>query len=398
MMSNSSLFITSYTLTNALGSGIAASCHQLKSAQSGLRKSAQYGITLDTWVGVVEDLSHYEIQKQWREYDCRNNRQADLALQQDGFSERVMQASSQYGAARIGVFLGSSTSGIEETEIAYKQLTATDDCMPDSYCYQTTQNVFSVADFVRNKLALKGPAFVMSTACSSSAKVFASAYRYMASGLIDAAVVGGVDSLCQTTLYGFNSLELVSSSQCRPWDNNRKGINIGEAAGFALLEWGSPTDTGLVLRSYGESSDAYHMSTPHPDGLGAANAMHKALQAANMNAADIDYINLHGTGTRSNDMSEDRAVMQVFGNHVPCSSTKAWTGHTLGAAGITEALFSCIAIENNFMPESLNFSEQDPRLSVNILTQRTDQMITNVMTNSFGFGGTNCCLILGKQT
>jgi len=397
MMKDTPLFITSCTLTNALGRGLDASRDKLESAQSGLRKSDLCGIALDTWVGEVEGLSTHQIESLWQQYDCRNNRLADLALQQDGFSDQVRKAADKYGATRIGVFLGTSTSGIEETEIAYAQLAPDDECMPDSYRYQYTQNVFSVTDFVRNKLALRGPALVISTACSSSAKVFASAYRYMASGLIDAAVVGGVDSLCQTTLYGFNSLELVSSNQCRPWDNNRSGINIGEAAGFALLEWGLPTDTGIVLKSYGESSDAYHMSTPHPEGHGAATAMQNALQVADMSASDIDYINLHGTGTRSNDLSEDRAVISVFGDQVPCSSTKAWTGHTLGAAGITEVLFSCIAIDNNFMPECLNYNEKDPALAANVLRQRIDRPLANVMTNSFGFGGTNCCLILGKQ-
>ena len=398
MIKNSPLYITACTLTNALGRGYAVSREKLMTAQTGLQKSGLIGIGLDTWVGEVAGLDLHQIDEPWRQYDCRNNRLADLALQQDGFIEQVSRVSERYGASRIGVFMGTSTSGIEETELAYAQLGPDDEQMPSSYRYAYTQNVFSIADFVRQRLSLRGPAVVISTACSSSAKVFASAYRYLACGLIDAAVVGGVDSLCQTTLYGFNSLELVSAEQCSPWDKNRNGINIGEAAGFALLERDSASNSNILLKSYGESSDAYHMSTPHPEGHGAANAMRKALIAAGLQADDIGYINLHGTGTRSNDMSEDRAVVSVFGERTPCSSTKSWTGHTLGAAGITEALFSCMVIENDFMPECLNYHESDPQLSVNVLSHTMQATVSNVMTNSFGFGGTNCCLILGRPS
>jgi 3-oxoacyl-[acyl-carrier-protein] synthase-1 len=239
---------------------------------------------------------------------------------------------------------------------------------------------------------------VISTACSSSAKVFAAAQRYIDAGLCDAALVGGVDSLCLTTLYGFNSLQLVSEQPCRPSDARRNGLSLGEAAGFTLLMRASDDDRGDVqLCGYGESSDAYHMSSPHPDGLGAQLAMQSALDRAGLSARDIDYINLHGTATPANDLAEGKAIAAMFGSDTPCSSTKGWIGHTLGAAGISEALFSLLAIRHGFLPQSLNTEQPDPAIPCRILTAREDRAPRRVLSNSFGFGGTNCSLILGAR-
>ena len=235
----------------------------------------------------------------------------------------------------------------------------------------------------------------VSTACSSSAKVFASAYRHIKAGLCDAAVVGGADSLCFSTLYGFSSLGLVSDRPCRPWDAGRSGMNIGEGAGFALLEKKDGGVAGVALLGYGESSDAYHMSSPHPEGAGAATAMKSALAMAGVTADAIDYINLHGTGTRANDASEDRAIMKVFGGGTPCSATKGWTGHTLGAAGITEILFALGSIERGFIPGTLNSERLDPALSAGVLLRNRVAPVSCVLSNSFGFGGSNCSLVLG---
>ncbi len=219
----------------------------------------------------------------------------------------------------------------------------------------------------------------------------------MQAGLCDAAIVGGVDSLCQMTLYGFNSLQLVSSRRCRPADATRDGINIGEAAGFALLEW-SDDAHDLRLLGYGESSDAYHMSTPHPEGDGALAAMQQALLRAGLSHSDIDYINLHGTATPANDRSEDRAVHRLFGADTPCSSTKGYTGHTLGAAGIVEIGFAALAIEHGFMPGSLNTETIDPELQAQVILQPRQAQLRTVMSNSFGFGGSNACLIIGRAS
>ncbi len=387
------LKITHYTLTNALGRGKSASLEALQRGHSGLRPCDLDEVNLPTWIGRVAELENLPLPEVWRAYDCRNNRLALLGLQQDGFLPAVETAKARYGAERIGVFIGTSTSGIATTERAYRE--RQDDRLPADYTPATTHNIASPCHFVRLALGLNGPALAISTACSSSAKVFAAADRYIHSGLCDAAIVGGIDSLCLTTLYGFNSLDLISERPCRPWDAQRNGINIGEAAGYALLEKPHDGETGLHLLGYGESSDAYHMSTPHPQGDGALSAMSQALQRSGLAPTQIDYINLHGTATRSNDASEDRAVSRLFKPCPPCSSTKGFTGHTLGAAGITEAVFSLLCLEAGWMPQSLQTDTIDPELGANILLQPQVAPIRHVLSNSFGFGGNNCSLIFG---
>jgi 3-oxoacyl-[acyl-carrier-protein] synthase-1 len=317
-----------------------------------------------------------------------------LGLAADGFESAVAAARERYGAHRIAVIIGTSTSGILETELAYRQRDAAGR-LPATFNYRTTHENYAVTDFTRRYLSLQGPAFTISTACSSSAKVFASASRMIASGLCDAAVVGGVDSLCMTTLYGFSSLEIVSTAPCRPADAERSGISIGEAAGFALLEKADGRNDVPCLLGYGESSDAYHMSTPHPEGAGARLAMTAALQRSGIEPAQIDYVNLHGTATRANDSAEDLAVSGLFGSTTPCSSTKGWTGHTLGAAGITEAAIGCLCLREGLLPASLNTTTVDPGFSMNVLLENRSQPIRRVLSNSFGFGGNNASLVLG---
>ena len=331
------------------------------------------------------------------DFDCRNNRLALLGLLQDGFVDAVHAAIGKYGAQRIGVFVGTSTAGILQTELAYRRRDPTSGALPTDFIYRTTHNTFSVADFTRHYFGLTGPAVVVSSACSSSAKVFASARRMMAAGLIDAAIVGGVDSLCLTTLYGFNSLGLISAQACRPFDAARDGISIGEAAAFALLESvpAQLDDDAVLLLGVGESSDAYHMSSPHPEGLGARMAMQDALKMAQLAPADIDYINLHGTATQSNDAAEAKAVSALFGPDTPCSSTKGATGHTLGAAGGLEAVICALALQHGLLPGGLNLQQLDPALAVNYLRENREQAVTRVLSNSFGFGGTNCSLVFG---
>lgn len=394
-MINISPVITHYTLLNALGRGVAASLQGLRQGRSGLRRNDYAPAPLPTWIGRVEGVEGVELPEQLREFDCRNNRLAAMCLAADDFSVAVAELRQRYGAERIGVYLGTSTSGIEQTEAAYRKRDA-EGRLPGDFHYMQTQNIFSLGDFVRRYLKLKGPAQVISTACSSSAKVFATASRHMAAGLCDAAIVGGVDSLCATTLYGFNSLELVSAQRCRPWDVRRNGINIGEGAGFAVLEKPAGDDGRIGLLGYGESSDAYHMSTPHPEGDGALAAMQQALSRAGLAPQAIDYINLHGTATPSNDRSEDRAVSRLFGTTPACSSTKGLTGHTLGAAGITEAIFSMLSIEHGLLPASANTEQKDPSLKANVLLQQREQAVHYAMSNSFGFGGSNCSLVFGR--
>ncbi|MCU7935712.1 MAG: beta-ketoacyl-[acyl-carrier-protein] synthase family protein [Candidatus Thiodiazotropha sp. (ex Dulcina madagascariensis)] len=387
------LTITHYTLTNALGRGREASLQALRNDHSGLRPCDLPNVDLETWIGRVNGLEEMAFNTGLETFDCRNNRLACLALQQDDFLPAVERAKQDYGADRIGLFLGTSTSGIATTETAY--LERTDDRLPPDYAPADTHNIFSANSFVRRFLGLTGPSLAISTACSSSAKVFAAAHRYIETGICDAALVGGVDSLCLTTLYGFTALDLVSAQTCRPWDSARNGINIGEAAGFALLQRPRDNLSAPSLLGYGESSDAYHMSTPHPQGDGALSAMQQALQRAGLEPGEIDYINLHGTATRSNDASEDRAVYRLFGRQPACSSTKGFTGHTLGASGITESIFSLLCLEDGLLPCNLQTRQTDPDLQANIVLQRQHRPISRVLSNSFGFGGNNCSLIFG---
>ena len=390
------LRISACTIVNALGAGREAALSAWERDRGGLRQCDFPGAELDTWIGRVEGLEDDPLPKQWTPFDCRNNRLARAGLVQAEFADAVDAARIRYGPRRIGVFVGTSTAGIGETERAYRMRSPETGKLPDEFSYRFTHNTYSIADFTRQFLDIGGPCEAVSTSCSSSAKVFAAAYRFMRAGLCDAAVVGGVDSLCLTTLYGFSSLDLVSPHPCRPWDAARDGLNIGEAAGFALLEWAGQDTPGVALIGYGESSDAYHMSSAHPEGAGAVMAMQRALDSAGLEPRVVDYINLHGTATPANDASEDTAVVSLFGTRVPCSSTKGWTGHTLGAAGITEAIFVCLSIEAGIIPGTLHTTDLDPRLSANVIVTGQAQAVDVAMSNSFGFGGTNCSLVFGR--
>ena len=388
------LLVTHFATANPLGLGAAAMLKALREARTGLRPNDFEHAEINTWIGRVDGLERQPVVTELAGFDCRNNRLAQLGLRQDGFEPVVAQARKKYGAERIAVLIGTSASGILETELAYRKRHPADGALPADLNYQGSHNLFSVADFVRRYLHLQGPSEVISTACSSSAKVFASAYRFIEAGWCDAAVVGGVDSLCLTTLHGFASLELLSDQPCRPCDAARNGISIGEAAGFALLE--RHGEANIALLGYGESSDAYHMSTPHPQGEGARLSMHKALDCAGLTSEEIDCINLHGTATPANDSVEDQAICQLFGESTPCSSTKGWTGHTLGAAGITEAIISMLCIEHGFIPGTLNLETPDPQLKSRIVKVNENRALKRVLSNSFGFGGNNCSLVFGR--
>lgn len=392
------LWLSHFTATSSIGRGLDQTLDALRQRRGGLVPCAFDTVDLATFVGEVADVDAVQLPAQLSDFDCRNNRLALLGLTQDGFGEAVRAAITKYGAQRIGVFLGTSTSGILQTELAYRRRDPVSGALPADFIYATTHNTFSVADFTRQFFGLTGPAGVVSSACSSSAKVFASARRMMAAGLIDAAVVGGVDSLCLTTLYGFNALGLISSQACRPFDVARDGISIGEAAAFALLERlpEQLDEDAVLLLGVGESSDAHHMSSPHPDGLGARLAMQDALKTAHLKASDIDYINLHGTATPSNDAAETLAVAAVFGSATPCSSTKGATGHTLGAAGGMEAVICALALQHGLLPGGLNTQQLDPALPLNYLLDSREQPVSHALSNSFGFGGTNCSLIFGR--
>jgi len=390
------LAISRYSIVNCLGAGSRAVADAIRGRRSGLVPCDFETVALDTYIGRVPGLEEARVRPDLGAYDCRNNRLAQLGLDADDFAGAVTGARKRYGAEHIGVFVGTSTSGILEAELAYRLRDPQSGALPPGFRYAETQNTFSLADFVRRYLALEGPACVVSSACSSTAKVFGNAARMIATGVCDAAVVGGVDTLCLTTLYGFHSLELTSRGPCRPFDAERDGISIGEGAGFALLErMPAATGAAVALLGIGESSDAYHMSTPHPEGLGAKLAMERALASAGLGPSDIDYVHLHGTGTRTNDAAEDRAVSDLFDAVTPCSSTKGATGHLLGAAGITEAIICMLAIGRDLMPGSANTRSVDPALKSNYLVANREARVRRALSNSFGFGGSNCSLVLG---
>ena len=390
------LQISAYTATSAVGVGKEPLAEALATSTSGLRANDFGPAPLPTWIGRVEGLEDVRLPEALAQWDCRNNRLAWLGLQADGFLEAVAAARETYGASRIALILGTSTSSIGETELAYTQLDA-DGKFPPAQRRPAVHSPHSLAMFVQQALGLTGPSETISTACSSSAKVFASAERLIRLGLADAAVVGGADTLCGSVLFGFNSLELVSSEPCRPFDARRKGISLGEAAGFALVERvQDDADAPLRLLGYGEASDAHHMSTPHPEGLGAERALDDALARAGLAPEAIDYINMHGPATQKNDEVVGALIARRFPARTHASSTKGFMGHTLGAAGIVESVISLLAIERGLMPGTVNTAELEEGFGPQIRLAPAHGEVRYALTNSFGFGGNNCSLVFGK--
>jgi 3-oxoacyl-[acyl-carrier-protein] synthase I len=386
------LQLSAFTASCAAGTGRRAIVESLRNRRSGLARNDFTEAPLDTFIGRVAGVESQPIPAPLAHWECRNNRLAWLGLQQDGFYDAVQQTRNKYGASRIALVLGTSTSSIGATEEGYRRLGA-DGQYPEELRRPPVHTVHSLGSFVQEALGLTGVCVTVATACSSSAKVFPQAERLIRLGLADAAVVGGVDTLCYSVLFGFNSLELVSSEPCRPFDPERKGISLGEAAGFALLE---KEGDGPRLLGYGESSDAHHMSSPHPEGLGARNAINDALARAGLTPGDIDYINLHGTASQKNDEVEARIVAELFPETTRASSTKGWTGHALGAAGILETVISLLALEHGFTPGTLNTRELDGACGPQIRLENGDGEVSHVMSNSFGFGGSNCVLLFGR--
>lgn len=393
------LLLSAYTATTCLGVGLNAHRAALRENRSGLAPCTFETVDVPTWVGEVAGVDEVVMPEAVAAFDCRNHRLALLALQADGFADRVRDAVARHGASRVGVFMGTSTSGILQTELAYRRRDPVTGALPADFSYATTHNPYALAECLRQHLGITGQSTTISTACSSSAKVFAAAARQIELGTLDAALVGGVDSLCLTTLYGFASLELTSREPCRPSDAGRDGISVGEGAAYALLERDGPADADAVwLLGAGESSDAHHMSAPHPEGLGARMAMQAALRSAGLSAGDIHYINLHGTATPANDLAEGKAVASVFGEGVTCSSTKGATGHTLGAAGAVESVLCALALRDQFMPGSPGTRALDPAIPIRYQLQGGGASLRHVLTNSFGFGGSNCSLVFGKRS
>lgn len=385
--------LVDYESTTAAGLDVAQLRQAIAAQRSGLRPNDFPGSSIQTWIGRIPQIDEIDL----GEWQSRNNALAALGLEQGTIKQTLSGLIQRFSAVRIGIVMGSSTSSIDRTESAYSKL---DDNgkLTAEFRQPRVHNPHAPSLFVAHYTGIKGPALTINTACSSSAKVFATAARWLNAGIVDAVLVGGVDTLCLSVLHGFDSLQLVSSKQCKPFDQNRDGINLGEAAGYAILMRSEEVDSDISigLRGYGESSDAYHMSHPHPDGLGARLSMQQALDMSGLSADAIDYINLHGTSSQANDLIEGQLISNLFPKTTLCSSTKAWMGHTLGAAGITEALIAVDALQTGLIPGSLNLEQLDEKLDLSIQAQNHQRDLQHVMSNSFGFGGNNCTLLFSK--
>jgi 3-oxoacyl-[acyl-carrier-protein] synthase-1 len=387
------LRVNAYTVCSAAGRGRDATLETLRSRTAGLSENDFSAQPVQTYIGRVTGIEGEPLPEHLAHWDCRNNRLAWIGLCQDGFIDAVAMARERYGASRVAILFGTSTSSIGATEEAYRNLDS-EQQFPPQLRNPDLHTLHSTGHFLQDALQLTGISMTVGTACSSSAKVFAQAERIIRSGLADAAVVGGTDSLCDSVLFGFNSLDLISGDVCRPFDATRDGINLGEAAGFALIE---RDGRGPRLLGYGETSDAHHMSSPHPQGLGAQRAISDALARAAISADAVDYINLHGTASKKNDEVEARLVADLFEPHTRASSTKGWTGHTLGAAGILESVIVLLALENGIAPGTLNARHLDPVCGAQIRIENCDADLRVGMNLSFGFGGSNCALLFGRS-
>jgi 3-oxoacyl-[acyl-carrier-protein] synthase I len=390
--------ISACSVFSACGLGTRSLYDALLEGQHCLHPPRLFAIDFPAYCGEVADDLLPALKPSLQEFSTRNARIALAALNYpaDGLRSAVEQAVDRYGAHRIGIVLGTSTSGIYETENAYACLeehgyVPASFSLPNQHCWVAT------ARFLQAELGLGGPCYVISTACSSSSKSLASAQRLITTGVCDAVLTGGVDSLCRLTMHGFKSLDIMSAQPCTPLDQNRKGISLGEGTGLLLLERPHDAFSHCVhLLGCGESSDAHHMTAPHPEGKGAVIAMHGALAQAGIKAADIDYVNLHATGTVLNDSAEMLAMEQVFTPELRCSGTKGLTGHTLGAAGAIETIITWLSLKHGFRPGTCNLQQVDAAFHCTVNRDcETDIPVAFSMNNNFGFGGNNTSVVLG---
>ena len=385
------LFIADCGVICPLGSGAAEVSASLVAGRRGFSRSESLVPGRAVTVGAVQ-ASLPAAPPEAAPWDCRNNRLMLAALRQ--IEPAISAAVSRHGAHRVAVVLGTSTAGIAEGEIAMAAYRR-DGAWPAGFDYRQ-QEAGNLAVFAATALGLTGPAYTVANACASSAKVFASARRLIRAGLADAAVVGGADTLCGITLNGFASLEALSPGLCNPLSRNRDGITIGEGAAAFLL---TGDEASVALLGIGETSDAHHITAPDPEGRGARDAMSQALADAGLCAANIGYINLHGTGTPLNDAMEARAVAALFPLDTHVSSSKAMTGHMLGATGGVEAALLWLALSGAcpMLPPHLWDGEADPALPpLAVVAPGTPSGTRAMLSNSFGFGGSNASLILGR--
>ncbi len=393
---NTPLHISAHSLVCATGLGLADFASALQHDRSALQPNAWSRVPLPSWIGRVPHIEATALPPAWAAWDCRATRLAWLGLHADNFVSAVHAASARHGAARVGLVLGTSSSTIGASEEAYRDVAA-DGGFPTRLRFEKLHTLHAVTAFVQAVLALQGPSATIATACSSSAKAFAQAQRWLQLGLVDAVVVAGVDALCESVLFGFQALQLISPAPCAPFGTDRHGISVGEAAGFVLLERGA---AGVQLLGCGESNDAHHMSSPHPQGLGAELALLAALKQSGVAAEDIGYVNLHGTGTTRNDDVEAALVARHYAAGVHASATKGITGHTMGAAGIVEALACVVALRDGVLSGSAGTASVDPALGTDFAHRLQLHAVRKPVrlagSHSFGFGGNNCVLVFGS--
>ena len=386
-------------LACAAGIGLQAVAATVQSGGSALQPNTFSRVPLPTWTGRIPGLDVLQLPDALAAWDCRATRAAWTGLLADDFITAAHSARQRHGAARVGLALGTSASTIGVSEAAYAAL-APDGGFAQTVRSERLNNLHAVTLFVQEALALRGPCLTVSTACSSSAKAFAVAERWLRLDLADAVVVAGVDALCDSVLFGFAALGLVSPDPCQPFAATRRGISVGEAAGFALLERGEHNPGAWQLLGHGESNDAHHMSTPHPQGLGAEQALDAALCRAGLDAHSIDHLNLHGTATPRNDAVEAALVARRYRADVHASATKGLTGHTMGAAGIVEALLCLQALDSGICPGSINTADVDaalgPVFAQQLQLQAAARSVRVAASHSFGFGGNNAVLIFGR--
>ncbi len=382
------LCVTGYSVLSALGGSRAEHLAALAAGRTGLGPSP-LPLSFQTAVGAVHTTLP-ELPGELSRWSTRIARMVAHLLAE--IEEPLRVARSRWRPERIGILLGTSTAGADATERAYRSFIA-DGTFPDRYDFLRQHTFGAVLHVVSALTGAKGPAWVVSTACTSSAKPLASAWRLIAAGVIDAAIVGGVDTLCTMTLTGFESLQALDRVPCRPFSKDRNGVSIGEGGALALVE--RRGDARVLIEAIGETSDSYHISAPHPEGAGAAAAMREALAFAGRRPEDIDHVNAHGTGTRLNDTAEAKAIRTVFAEPPPVVSTKGFTGHTLGAAGAIEFAFAAFAIEEGFLPPSLHAAPLDPEIQLPVALTTTRGRFRRVLSNSFAFGGNNVSVLVG---
>lgn len=374
---------------NALGRTTAEVLAALDAGRSGLGPSP-LPVTMPTVVGAVHG-ELLPLEAPHAAYDCRLARIGVMAFAE--VEEAVRRAVSRWGGERVAIVLGTSTGGLEETEQAFFAWLE-HGTIPPRYDYERQHNFAAFGDLLAERSGARGPAYVVSTACSSSGKVAASAARLIEADLADAVLVGGIDSLTRMTLQGFHSLGILSSSACRPFGAERDGINIGEGAALFLME--REGDSPVHVLGVGESADAYRMSSPEPTGRGARESMERALAQAGMTPGDVDHINAHGTATKLNDAAEALAIEALFGDRVPVSSTKGYTGHLLGAAGATEIVFAIHAVVSGRLPATLGCDPLDPEVRIRVQREAATGRYRRVLSNSFAFGGSNVSVLIGE--